>query len=190
MPGRHNISNATAAIAVANRLGISSADIAKGLASFGGVKRRFTLTGEWNGVQIFDDFGHHPVEIKAVLKAAREACKGRVITVHQPHRYTRLSSLFEEFAACFNDADSIFLAPVYAAGEDPIEGVDSEALVSASKRVAIATRASSLTRSFCLKWSRRLQSPAILWFSSGAGNITYWAVALPKQLEGLSGKSA
>lgn len=110
MPGRHNISNATAAIAVANRLGISSADIAKGLASFGGVKRRFTLTGEWNGVQIFDDYGHHPVEIKAVLRAARESCKGRVIAVHQPHRFSRLASLFEEFAACFNDADSIFLA--------------------------------------------------------------------------------
>ncbi|MGO7423915.1 UDP-N-acetylmuramate--L-alanine ligase, partial [Rhizobium ruizarguesonis] len=103
MPGRHNISNATAAIAVANRLGISSADIAKGLASFGGVKRRFTLTGEWNGVQIFDDYGHHPVEIKAVLRAARESCKGRVIAVHQPHRFSRLASLFEEFAACFND---------------------------------------------------------------------------------------
>ncbi len=122
MPGRHNISNATAAIAVANRLGMSREDIAKGLASFGGVKRRFTLTGEWNGVQIFDDYGHHPVEIKAVLRAAREACKGRIIAVHQPHRYTRLSSLFEEFAACFNDADSIFIAPVYAAGEDTIDG--------------------------------------------------------------------
>ncbi len=112
---------------------MSDEDIAKGLASFGGVKRRFTLTGEWNGVRVFDDYGHHPVEIKAVLQAAREACKGRVIAVHQPHRFTRLSSLFDEFAACFNDADSIFLAPVYAAGEEPIEGVNSEALVSRIK---------------------------------------------------------
>ncbi len=129
MPGRHNVSNATAAIAVAHELGISADDIRKGLSSFGGVKRRFTHTGSWNGVQIFDDYGHHPVEIKAVLKAARDASPGRIIAIAQPHRYTRLRDLFDDFSACFNDADTVVIAPVYAAGEDPIDGVNSETLV-------------------------------------------------------------
>ncbi len=136
MPGRHNVSNATAAIAVAHELGISAEDIKKGLSSFGGVKRRFTHTGTWNGVEIFDDYGHHPVEIKAVLKAARDSAKGRVIAVVQPHRFTRLASLFDEFAACFNDADTVVVAPVYTAGEDPIEGITSEALVSRIRTAA------------------------------------------------------
>ncbi|MGO4564119.1 UDP-N-acetylmuramate--L-alanine ligase [Rhizobium sp. 2YAF20] len=190
MPGRHNISNAVAAIAVANRLGISNEDIARGLASFGGVKRRFTLTGEWNGVKIFDDYGHHPVEIKAVLRAAREACSGRIIAVHQPHRFTRLSSLFEEFATCFNDADSILLAPVYSAGEEPIEGVDSEALVSRIKagghRDARYLRAPEDLAGVVQEIARPGDFVVLL----GAGSITYWAAALPKELEGLSGKSA
>ena len=190
MPGRHNISNATAAIAVANRLGMSSEDIARGLASFGGVKRRFTLTGEWNGVQIFDDYGHHPVEIKAVLRAAREACKGRVIAVHQPHRYTRLASLFEEFAACFNDADSIFLAPVYAAGEEPIEGVDAEALVSRIKSGGHRDARFLASPELLPEMVAEIAKPGDFVVLLGAGSITYWAAALPKQLEGLSGISA
>ncbi|MBB4234405.1 UDP-N-acetylmuramate--L-alanine ligase [Rhizobium esperanzae] len=190
MPGRHNISNATAAIAVANRLGISNADIAKGLASFGGVKRRFTLTGEWNGVQIFDDYGHHPVEIKAVLKAAREACKGRIIAVHQPHRYSRLASLFEEFAACFNDADSIFLAPVYAAGEDPIEGIDSVSLVSRIKSGGHRDARFLASAELLPQMVAEVAKPGDFVVLLGAGSITSWAAALPKQLEGLSGKSA
>ncbi|WP_208250119.1 UDP-N-acetylmuramate--L-alanine ligase [Rhizobium sp. T1470] len=190
MPGRHNISNATAAIAVANRLGMSSEDIAKGLASFGGVKRRFTLTGEWNGVQIFDDYGHHPVEIKAVLRAAREACKGRVIAVHQPHRYSRLSSLFEEFASCFNDADSIFLAPVYAAGEDPIEGANSEALVSLIKSGGHRDARFLSSPELLPEMVAEIAKPGDFVVLLGAGSITYWAAALPKQLESLSGISA
>ncbi|OWV70254.1 UDP-N-acetylmuramate--alanine ligase [Rhizobium sp. R634] len=190
MPGRHNISNATAAIAVANRLGISKEDIAKGLASFGGVKRRFTLTGEWNGVQIFDDYGHHPVEIKAVLRAAREACKGRIIAVHQPHRYSRLSSLFEEFAACFNDADSIFLAPVYAAGEDPIEGMDSLSLVSRIKSGGHRDARFLASAELLPQMVAEVAKPGDFVVLLGAGSITSWAAALPKQLEGLSGKSA
>ncbi len=190
MPGRHNVSNATAAIAVANRLGMSSEDIAKGLASFGGVKRRFTLTGEWNGVQIFDDYGHHPVEIKAVLKAAREACKGRVIAVHQPHRYSRLASLFEEFAACFNDADSIFLAPVYAAGEDPIEGVNAETLVSRIKSGGHRDARFLASPELLPEMVAEIAKPGDFVVLLGAGSITYWAAALPKQLEGLSGISA
>ncbi|MBB3590243.1 UDP-N-acetylmuramate--alanine ligase [Rhizobium sp. BK529] len=190
MPGRHNISNATAAVAVANRLGISKEDIAKGLASFGGVKRRFTLTGEWNGVQIFDDYGHHPVEIKAVLRAAREACKGRIIAVHQPHRYTRLSSLFEEFAACFNDADSIFIAPVYAAGEDAIEGADSESLVSRIKSGGHRDARFLPSAEALPQMVAEIAKPGDFVVLLGAGSITYWAAALPKQLEDLSGKSA
>ncbi|MGY5805282.1 UDP-N-acetylmuramate--L-alanine ligase [Rhizobium sp. LEGMi12c] len=190
MPGRHNISNATAAVAVANRLGISSEAIAKGLASFGGVKRRFTLTGEWNGVKVFDDYGHHPVEIKAVLKAAREACKGRIIAVHQPHRYTRLSSLFEEFAACFNDADSIFLAPVYAAGEDPIEGVDSQTLVSRIKAGGHRDARYLQSQEDLAAMVAEIARPGDFVVLLGAGSITYWAASLPKELEGLSGKSA
>ncbi|MBW9116745.1 UDP-N-acetylmuramate--L-alanine ligase [Rhizobium cauense] len=190
MPGRHNISNATAAIAVANRLGMSSEDIAKGLASFGGVKRRFTLTGEWNGVQIFDDYGHHPVEIKAVLRAAREACKGRVIAVHQPHRYSRLSSLFEEFASCFNDADSIFLAPVYAAGEDPIEGMNSETLVSRIKSGGHRDARFLSSPELLPEMVAEIAKPGDFVVLLGAGSITYWAAALPKQLESLSGISA
>ncbi|ASW07032.1 UDP-N-acetylmuramate--L-alanine ligase [Rhizobium sp. 11515TR] len=190
MPGRHNISNATAAVAVANRLGISSEAIAKGLASFGGVKRRFTLTGEWNGVKVFDDYGHHPVEIKAVLKAAREACRGRIIAVHQPHRYTRLSSLFEEFAACFNDADSIFLAPVYAAGEDAIEGVDSQTLVSRIKAGGHRDARYLPSQEDLTAMVAEIAQPGDFVVLLGAGSITYWAASLPKELEGLSGKSA
>jgi UDP-N-acetylmuramate--alanine ligase len=154
MPGRHNISNACAAIAVANRLDISEDAIRKGLEGFGGVKRRFTLTGTWNNVQVFDDYGHHPVEIKAVLKAARESCKGRIIAVHQPHRYSRLASLFDDFANCFNDADTLFLAPVYAAGEDPIEGIDP---------AATATRAICRHRINWLRLSQALHNRVILW---------------------------
>lgn len=190
MPGRHNISNATAAIAVANRLGMSREDIAKGLASFGGVKRRFTLTGEWNGVQIFDDYGHHPVEIKAVLRAAREACKGRIIAVHQPHRYTRLSSLFEEFAACFNDADSIFIAPVYAAGEEAIEGADLELLVSRIKSGGHRDARFLPSAEALPQMVAEIAKPGDFVVLLGAGSITYWAAALPKQLQDLSGKSA
>jgi UDP-N-acetylmuramate--alanine ligase len=189
MPGRHNVSNATAAIAVANRLGISEADIKKGLASFGGVKRRFTLTGEANGVQVFDDYGHHPVEIKAVLKAAREACKGRIIAVHQPHRYSRLSSLFDDFAHCFNDADTILLAPVYAAGEDPIEGASSEALVSAIKAAGHRDARFLEKREDLASQVAAIANPGDFVVLLGAGNITQWAASLPSELKSISGKS-
>eukprot|EP01042_Synura_sphagnicola_P015270 gene15270-19316_t len=133
MPGHHNALNATAAIAVAYDLGVPVEQIRAALAGFGGVKRRFTKTGEWNGALIFDDYGHHPVEIAAVLKAARASTKGKVIAVMQPHRYSRLASLFADFAACFNDADTVIIADVYAAGEQPIEGADRDSLVAAIK---------------------------------------------------------
>src|SRR6266581_2665310 len=129
MPGRHNALNATAAIAVARELGVSDAMIRTALGSFGGVKRRFTRTGEWNGVIVIDDYGHHPVEIAAALKAARDSSSGQVIAVVQPHRYTRLASLFEQFCTCFNDADAVIVANVYPAGEAPIAGADRDSLV-------------------------------------------------------------
>ena len=130
MPGRHNALNATAAIAVAHELELKNDAIRKALAGFGGVKRRFTRVGEWNGAVIIDDYGHHPVEIAAVLRAARESAKGQVIAVMQPHRYTRLHDLFEQFCTCFNDADVVIVAPVYPAGEQPIAGADRDALLT------------------------------------------------------------
>ena len=134
MPGIHNVSNATAAIAVALELGLTDAEIRNGLAGFSGVKRRFTHTGTVNGVKVFDDYAHHPVEISAVLKAARSAAQGNVLAVVQPHRYSRLKSLFEDFCACFNDADIVIVAPVYPAGEEPIEGADEKALAEGLPR--------------------------------------------------------
>lgn len=185
MPGLHNVSNATAAIAVANRLGISADAIRKGLAGFGGVKRRFTHTGSWNGAEFFDDYGHHPVEIRAVLKAARESAKGRVIAVVQPHRYSRLASLFEDFSTCFNDADTVIVAPVYAAGEQPIEGIDRDSLVSNLKthghRSAIALEGPEALAGVIAD----LAKPGDYVVCLGAGNITQWAHALPGQLAAL-----
>jgi UDP-N-acetylmuramate--alanine ligase len=187
MPGRHNVSNATAAIAVAHELGISAADIARGLSQFGGVKRRFTHTGSWNGVDVFDDYGHHPVEIKAVLKAARESCSGRVIAIAQPHRYTRLASLFEDFAACFNDADTVVLAPVYAAGEDPIEGVSSESLLSRMKTAGHRDARMIEGPADLAPLVAEIARPGDFVVCLGAGNITQWAAALPKELQALAG---
>jgi len=189
MPGRHNISNACAAIAVANRLDISEDAIRKGLEGFGGVKRRFTLTGTWNNVQVFDDYGHHPVEIKAVLRAARESCKGRIIAVHQPHRYSRLASLFEDFANCFNDADTLFLAPVYAAGEDPIEGIDSETLVSRIKSGGHRDARYLPSPDQLASLVAGIAQPGDFVVLLGAGNITQWAAVLPAELDAISGKS-
>ena len=131
MPGDHNVSNALAAVAVARHLGMKAEEIRGALAGFKGVNRRFTKVGEVGGITIIDDYGHHPVEIAAVLKAARQASEGRVIAVHQPHRYTRLSSLFEDFCACFNEADVVGIAEIYAAGEDPIPGAGRDDLVAA-----------------------------------------------------------
>ncbi|MFM2279842.1 MAG: hypothetical protein RLZZ444_2073 [Pseudomonadota bacterium] len=190
MPGRHNVSNATAAIAVAQRLGVSEEAIARGLASFGGVKRRFTFTGEWNGVQVFDDYGHHPVEIKAVLKAARDSCQGRIIAVHQPHRFSRVASLFEEFASCFNDADTIFIAPIYSAGEDPIDGVTAEEMVSRIKSGGHRDARFLASPDVLAPYVAAIAQPGDFVVMLGAGSITYWAAALPKELAALSGKKA
>ncbi|MFZ4120044.1 MAG: UDP-N-acetylmuramate--L-alanine ligase [Caulobacterales bacterium] len=132
--GRHNVQNATAAIAVARELGVGDSAIRKGLAKFAGVKRRFSTVGQWNGVRIVDDYAHHPVEITAVLKAAREVGKGRVIAVVQPHRFTRLRDLFQDFSTCFNEADVVLVTDVYAAGEQPIDGIGGETLAASITR--------------------------------------------------------
>ncbi|QPF93384.1 UDP-N-acetylmuramate--L-alanine ligase [Bradyrhizobium commune] len=185
MPGRHNASNATAAIAVARELGVTDDAIRKAIAGFGGVKRRFTKTGEWNGVTVIDDYGHHPVEIAAVLKAARESTNGRIVAVVQPHRYTRLQSLFEEFCTCFNDADAVVVADVYAAGETPIEGIDREHFVSGLRahghREVIPLPASSELAGIV----KGLAKSGDLVVCLGAGNITQWAYALPGELKAL-----
>ncbi|CCE08934.1 UDP-N-acetyl-muramate:alanine ligase, L-alanine adding enzyme [Bradyrhizobium sp. STM 3843] len=185
MPGRHNASNATAAIAVAHQLGISDDAIRKAIAGFGGVKRRFTRTGEWNGITVIDDYGHHPVEIAAVLKAARESTNGRIIAVVQPHRYTRLQSLFEEFCTCFNDADAVVVAEVYAAGEAPIEGIDRDHFVlglrtHGHREVVPLPKAADLAGII-----KSLAKPGDLVVCLGAGNITQWAYALPNELKAL-----
>ena len=182
MPGHHNALNATAAVAVAHELGMPEAAIRKALAGFGGVKRRFTKTGEWQGVTIFDDYGHHPVEIAAVLKAARASTSGRVIAIVQPHRYTRLQSLFEQFATCMNDADIVFVADVYSAGEAPIPGVDKDTLTAAIKahghRHAVALEAPDRLEAHVRMRAKAGDYVVFL----GAGNISQWAYALPGDL--------
>ncbi|MEO0547758.1 MAG: UDP-N-acetylmuramate--L-alanine ligase [Pseudomonadota bacterium] len=183
MPGIHNVSNATAAIAVAHKLGVDEAGIRAGLEAFQGVKRRFTHMGTWKGVEIFDDYAHHPVEIAAVLKAARAAAPGRVIAIKQPHRFTRLESLFDEFSACFNEADTVCVAPVYTAGEEPIEGYDSRSLVSALKSGGHrdARLLASEDEIAALVSQTAKEGDYVIFL--GAGNVTQWAQALPGQLE-------
>ncbi len=184
MPGHHNALNATAAIAVAYELGMSPEAIRKGLSTFGGVKRRFTKTGEWNGVTIFDDYGHHPVEISAVLRAARASTKGQVIAIVQPHRYSRLQALFEPFSACFNDADSVIVSDVYAAGEKPIEGFDRDSLVAAIKAHGHRHAVALSNPDDLPKMIKSIAKPGDYVIFLGAGNITQWAYALPAQLAG------
>jgi len=182
MPGRHNALNATAAVAVAHELGVADDVIRNALAKFGGVRRRFTKTGTWNGVTIIDDYGHHPVEIAAVLRAARESTKGQVIAVVQPHRYTRLQALFEQFCTCFNDADVVIVANVYPAGEAPIAGADCDSLVQGLRthghRHVVALESPEKLASLIAATARPGDYVACL----GAGSITQWAYALPGEL--------
>jgi len=186
MPGRHNVQNALAAIGVAAEMGIPDAVIQRGFAKFHGVKRRFTKVGEVDGVTIIDDYGHHPVEIAAVLSAAREAAlatpedenPGRVIAVVQPHRYTRLQALMDDFQNAFNDADIVLVAPVYAAGEEPIEGVSNIALVEGMKQrghlgALVAADADDVCRQLT-----HLAAPGDMVICLGAGDITKWAAGM------------
>jgi UDP-N-acetylmuramate--alanine ligase len=186
MPGHHNALNAVAALALGYELGISPDALRKALGNFGGVKRRFTRTGEWNGAVIFDDYGHHPVEITAVLKAARASATGKVIAIVQPHRYTRLNALFNDFCTCFNDADTVIVAPVYTAGEEPIEGADRDGLVSGLKARGHRNVIAMETPDDLPGMLSGIAKPGDYVIFLGAGNITQWAYALPGQLAALS----
>ena len=182
MPGDHNVSNALAAVAVARHLGMKKDEIRAALAAFGGVNRRFTKVCEVNGVTIIDDYGHHPVEIAAVLKAARQASEGRVIAVHQPHRYTRLSNLFEDFCSCFNDADVIGIAEVYAAGEEPIPGATREDLVAGISAHGHRHAVSVLDENGLEALVRAEAKPGDIVVCLGAGTISTWAHGLLERL--------
>ena len=178
MPGRHNVQNAIAAIAVGLQMGMEDSDIITGFAKFGGVKRRFTNVGTVDGVTIIDDYGHHPVEIRAVLAAAREGVQNRIIAVVQPHRYSRLGDLMDEFQQAFNDADIVYVAPVYAAGEEPIEGVSAEALASGLKarghrQARTITGADELADLLATE-----AQDGDMVICLGAGDITKWAAGL------------
>ncbi|WP_089279208.1 UDP-N-acetylmuramate--L-alanine ligase [Antarctobacter heliothermus] len=187
MPGDHNVSNALSAIAVARHLGMSGDEIRKALAAFGGVNRRFTKVGEVNGVTIIDDYGHHPVEIAAVLKAARQASEGRVIAVHQPHRYSRLSHHFEEFCSCFNEADVVAIAEVFAAGEDPIPGATRDDLVAGLVRHGHRHARAIRDEDDLERLVREQAQPGDMVVCLGAGTISAWANGLPARLEAVPG---
>jgi UDP-N-acetylmuramate--alanine ligase len=183
MPGRHNVQNALSAVAVALELGLSDEAIRTGFARFGGVKRRFTKVGETAGMTIIDDYGHHPVEIRAVLAAAREGANGRVLAVVQPHRFTRLRDLMADFQAAFNDADAVYVAPVYTAGEAPIAGVDADALATG---LLAAGHRSATTVAGADDLAARLAfdaKPGDMVVCLGAGDITKWAAGLAAAIE-------
>ena len=182
MPGRHNVQNALAAIAVAVEMQCPFETVRDGFARFGGVKRRFTKVGEiatgGEPAVVIDDYGHHPVEIRAVLSAAREGATGRVIAVAQPHRYSRLRDHMEEFQSAFNDADIVYVTPVYAASEEPIEGVDADALVAGLKdrghrQTAVVEDADALAATLAA-----VVEPGDMIVCLGAGDITRWAAGL------------
>ena len=183
MPGDHNVSNALSAVAVARHLGMKRAEIRAALAAFGGVNRRFTRVGEVDGVTIIDDYGHHPTEIAAVLKAARQATEGRIIAVHQPHRYTRLSHHFEEFCACFNEADVVAITDVYSAGEAPIEGASRDDLVAGLIRHGHRHARAIRDEEDLVRLVREQAGPGDMVVCLGAGTIGGWATGLPKRLE-------
>jgi UDP-N-acetylmuramate--alanine ligase len=183
MPGDHNVSNALAAVAVARHLGMNTDAIRAALASFGGVNRRFTRVGEAGGVTVIDDYGHHPVEIAAVLRAARQACEGRIIAVHQPHRYSRLSSLFDDFCGCFNEADVVGIADVYAAGEEPIPGASRDDLVAGLTRHGHRHAAAIGNEDDLERLVRAEARPGDMVVCLGAGTISAWANGLPGRLK-------
>ena len=182
MTGDHNVSNVLSAIAVARHLGLKEAEIKSSLENFKGVNRRFTKVGEVDGVTIIDDYGHHPVEIAAVLKAARQASEGRVIAVHQPHRYTRLHSLFEDFCTCFNEADVVAIAEVFAAGEDPIKGASRDDLVAGLIRHGHRQASAILNEDDLEQLVRTHAQSGDIVVCLGAGTISAWANALPDRL--------
>lgn len=188
MYGLHNVRNALAAIAVAREVGIEDAVIMKALRAFGGVKRRFTKTGEAHGVTVIDDYGHHPVEIAATLSSARQAVEesgGRVIAVVQPHRYTRLASLFNDFCTCFADADTVIVTDVYTAGEEPIEGANRDALVEGIRKHGHKHVLALPGEKELAGMVAEIAQPGDFVVCLGAGSISKWAAALPGELEPL-----
>ena len=184
MPGDHNVSNALSAIAVARHLGMKKEEIREALAGFAGVNRRFTKVAEVNGVTIIDDYGHHPVEIAAVLRAARQSTRGRIIAVHQPHRYTRLSMLFDDFCTCFNEADVVAIAEVYAAGEDPIAGASRDDLVAGLIAHGHRHARAIMDEADLARLVKEQACPGDMVVCLGAGTISAWANALPARLIG------
>lgn len=185
MPGRHNVQNCLVALGVAREMGVPVPLMKKALSTFEGVKRRFTKTGEAEGITVIDDYGHHPVEIDVVLKTARSVVKesgGHVIAVMQPHRYTRLDALFEDFCRCFNEADHVIITDVYAAGEKPIEGVDKDALVQGVKLHGHRSVHALEGKESLSDMLTEIAKPNDYVVMLGAGDITAWAYALPEQL--------
>ena len=182
MFGQHNVQNSLAAVAVAEEMGLGEDVIRTAFAGFKGVKRRFTKTGEAHGITVIDDYGHHPVEIAAVLHAARGATSGSIIAVVQPHRFTRLRDLFAEFCTCFNDADAVVVAEVYAAGEPPIEGVDRDALVAGLRARGHRHVQPLPSPATLAPMVRELAKPGDFVVCLGAGSITNWAQSLPTEL--------
>ena len=186
MPGRHNVQNALAALAIAHEMGVAAPLMKKALCSFTGVKRRFTVTGESYGITVIDDYAHHPVEIETVLQTARTVANskgGRVIAVMQPHRYSRLHDLFDQFCTCFNDADSVFIADVYSAGEEPVDGASRDSLIEGIRSrghrdVSALSSPADLPR--VIAGAARNNDFVIC---MGAGDITAWAYALPAELD-------
>lgn len=180
VPGQHNALNALAALAVAAEAGIPDDVVRVALASFSGVKRRFQLTGSWNGISVFDDYGHHPVEIAAVLGAARAGAQGSVIAVVEPHRYTRVRDLFNDFCGCFKDADSVIVAPLYSAGEPPIDGIDGRTLADGIRANGHGAVTAVDSEHDIAPLLRRYARPGDIVICLGAGNSTEWAHALPE----------
>jgi UDP-N-acetylmuramate--alanine ligase len=190
MFGQHNVQNSLAAIAVAEELGLGDEAVRTTLGNFKGVKRRFTKTGEWNGVTIIDDYGHHPVEIAAVLKGARAVAEGRVIAVFQPHRFTRVAHLFDGFCTCFNDADIVVVADIYAAGEAPIAGVGRDAIVAGLSQRGHRNVRPLLGPGELAALVAELAQPGDMVVCLGAGSITAWANSLPAELAQLRSRPA
>jgi UDP-N-acetylmuramate--alanine ligase len=185
MHGEHNVQNALAGIAIADEMGVEEDLVKAGLAAFGGVKRRFTKTGEAGGIVVIDDYGHHPVEITAVLNAARNATDGQVIAVVQPHRYTRLRDLFEEFCSCFNDADAVIVADVYEAGEQPIDGISRDSMAAGLRDRGHRSVLTLGNEGDLARMVHEIATKGDMVVCLGAGNITQWANALPDELEAL-----
>jgi UDP-N-acetylmuramate--alanine ligase len=190
MPGAHNAENALAAVSIARELGFDDVVLRRALREFGGVNRRFTRTGEAHGVTVIDDYGHHPVEIAAVLSAARTISEASIIAVVQPHRFTRLRDLFEDFCTCFNEADTVIVADVYPAGEEPIEGIDRDALIeglrSHGHRHVLALDKPEELAGVVAEVAR----PGDIVVCLGAGTITNWAQALPAEFEAVGAGSS